>query len=105
MSPARSGRAAGLAAAALALASLACATLLGPRPAAEWDSDPNTVVLSVTTCCDGEPAWMSENYIPEVQIWGDGRLLWVEHNSAGGRRLLTGTLTPEALRAFLRQYV
>jgi hypothetical protein len=90
---------------ALALAALGCVTLMGVRPPVTWDSDPAAVVLSVTTCCANEPAWMTENYIPEVQLWGDGRLLWVEHNSAGGRRLLTGTLTPDQVRALLRRYV
>lgn len=94
-----------LAGAALLLAGVACVTLLGPRPAVEWDPDPNALVLDATFCCGLAPAWVAENYIPEVQIWGDGRIVWVEKNAAGGQRVLTGALTPDQLTALLQQYV
>jgi hypothetical protein len=94
-----------LAGAGLALAALACNTLAPPRPAVAWDTDPEAVVLSATFCCGLAPSWVAENYIPDVQIWGDGRIVWVEKNAAGGQRVLTGTLTPDQLTALLQQYV
>jgi len=105
MSPARSRPAGAVVLAALLAAGLACQTVLGPRPPVAWDPDPQALVLSATFCCGLAPSWVTENYIPEVQIWGDGRIVWVERNQAGGQRVLTGVLTPDQLAALLQQYV
>ncbi len=92
-------------AAGLLGAGLACATVLGPRPAVAWNPDPGTLVLSASGCCGPVPAYVAENYIPAVRVWGDGRLVWVERNSNGGRRVLTATLTPDQLTALLQPAV
>lgn len=33
------------------------------------------------------------SYIPTVQVWGDGRIIWVEYNSEGDRMVWEGSLT------------
>jgi len=94
-----------LVAAALLLAGLACNTLLGPRPAVAWDPDPAAVVLRATFCCGLVPMSVAQNYVPEVQIWGDGRIVWVNQSNGGAREVLTGTLTPDQMKALLQAYV
>jgi hypothetical protein len=37
------------------------------------------------------------NYIPDVQVRGDGRIVWVERRPGGGRRVLQRRLTEEEL--------
>ncbi len=94
-----------LAAAALFVAGLACNTLAPPRPAVAWDPDPNALIVSGTFCCGLVPYHIVENYVPAVQIWGDGRIVWVDQNNAGSRRVLTATLTPAQLTALVQQFV
>jgi len=95
----------GVVAAVLLLVSLACNTLVPPRPAVEWDHSPEAVVLRATFCCGLVPQFYAENYIPEVQIWGDGRLIWVEELDGGARRVLVGALTETELAALLQRFV
>ncbi len=95
----------GLAAAALFVAGLACNTLAAPRPAVAWDADPEALIVNATFCCGLVPMYVAQNYIPDVQIWGDGRMVWVDQNNAGSRRVLTATLKPDQLTALLQQFV
>jgi len=87
------------------LTSLACNTLLPPRPAVEWDHSPEAVVLRGTFCCGLVPQYYAENYIPEVLIWGDGRIVWVDDQASGTRRVSEGTFTEAELAALLQRFV
>lgn len=89
----------------LLLASLACNTLLPPRPKVEWDTDPNALIVSATISGGMVPQSVAINYIPDAQVWGDGRIVWVEYLGDGQRRVLEATLTPDQLRAFLQRAV
>ena len=91
--------------AALLLTQLACATLLAPRPKAEWDTRPEALIVRSSSCCGLVPNTFVENYIPEAQLWGDGRLVWVQHLSSGERRVLTAGLTPAEIEALLQDIV
>jgi hypothetical protein len=84
---------------------LACNTLAPPRPAVEWDPSPTAVVLSATYCCGLVPLYYGENYIPDAQIYGDGRIVWVEDLEGGARRVNTGTLSAAELEALLQSVV
>lgn len=89
----------------LALTALACNTFFPPRPAVEWDPDPQTVVIELYTAGGLVPQYFLDNYIPAARVWGDGRIIWVEDQAGGGRRVLAGQLTPDAMRALLQQIV
>jgi hypothetical protein len=89
----------------LVAAALACNTLAPPRPTVAWDPAPEAVVLRATECCGLVPPYYAENYIPEVHIWGDGRIVWVENQGRGARRLLEGALTEAQLEALLQRIV
>lgn len=42
-------------------------------------------------------------YIPEAQVWGDGRIIWVEGDAP--RRVLTGRLTSDQMTSLLQHIV
>jgi len=44
-------------------------------------------------CCDPDSAELARNYIPEFQIWGDGRYIWVVHEEDGSRSVLESRLS------------
>ncbi len=89
----------------LVAAGLAYGRLRQPRPTVAWDSDPQAVVLRATFCCGfvSDVQWL--NTLHAAQIWGDGRIVWVEWLEAGGRRVLTGQLTTEQMTGLLQRYV
>jgi hypothetical protein len=92
--------------AALLLAQLACNTLLPPRPALAWDTSPTALVLRASNCCGLVPNTFLDNYIPEAQLWGDGRLVWVQQDGLGGeRRVLTASLTTAEMQALLETFL
>jgi len=86
---------------ALAVAGVACAL----RPLAEWDPDPNALIIQAKFCCGFVPPWVGMSYIPDAQVWGDGRILWVETNADGRRRVLEGRLTFDQMTALMRRIV
>jgi hypothetical protein len=70
-----------------------------------WDPSPTALVIryySPHTTAGLAGAYDRRYYIPEVQVWGDGRILWVSQEGAR-RRVLEGRLTPEQMRALLRR--
>ena len=79
----------GIALITLALALLAC-NALAPKPKTEWDQSPDAVIIEATITGGLVPMNFMENYIPEAQVWGDGRIVWVEETS-NGRRVLAAT--------------
>ena len=89
----------------LLLASLACNTLLPPRPAVTWDTAPAALIVQASNCCGLVPNTFVDNYIPDAQLWGDGRLVWVETGSGGDRRVLTAQLTTAEVEAVLQSFV
>jgi hypothetical protein len=89
----------------LVLAALACNTLLPPRPTVDWDRSAASVVLSATYCCGLVPQYYAENYLPDVLIFGDGRIVWVEDLEGGARRVNEGVLSEAELAALLQSVV
>ena len=84
--------------AALALAALACNTLVPPRPAVEWNSAADSLVVEASSAGGMLPDF---NYVPAARLWGDGRLVWSNYNSSGGRSVQTRTLTADEMRALI----
>src|SRR6185295_2367504 len=59
-----------------------------------------------TFCCGLVPITLVQNYIPDVQIWGDGRMVWTQSSSTGNqRRVLEAHLTPEQMTGVLQRAV
>ncbi|MFQ5613508.1 MAG: hypothetical protein ACE5H9_15395 [Anaerolineae bacterium] len=71
----------------------------------QWNPDPSALVVSATFCCGFAPELVPLNYIPDALIWGDGRILWVERNDLGQRRVLQGQLTLEQMAGLLQRAV
>lgn len=92
-----------LTALALTATSLACTTLM-PAPVPDLVWDPAADALVVDYECGGgmAPANVYANAIAPLRIWGDGRMLWVGADAAGGRRVLTAQLSPAELRGVLQ---
>lgn len=70
-----------------------------------WNTDPAAVVVSATFCCGFTTPLAPLNYIPDVQVWGDGRIVWVERDDGGRRRVLEGRLAEADLAAALQRVV
>jgi hypothetical protein len=76
------------------------------QPEVIWNHDPETLVISGTYCCGFTTPLVPLNYIPDFQIWGDGRYIWVEYNDDNTtRRVLEGQLSEEQLTALLQKVV
>lgn len=45
------------------------------------------------------------NYIPSVQVWGNGQVQWVEYDDVGNRRVLRGQLTQVQLRTIIERLI
>lgn len=86
----------------LLLGTLACNTLLPPRPAVEWDSAPDRLIVQAYT---GGGMLYEPNAMPDARLWGDGRLVWVTYTGSGARQVFTATLTPDEMRALLASFV
>ena len=65
--------------------------LTSPQPS--WDHSPETRIIYTA------PGAMhiDFNYIPDVQIWGNGTIIWVERIPNQGRRVLQGQLSEAQL--------
>jgi hypothetical protein len=70
-----------------------------------WDPSPTVLVIryySPHTTAGLAGAFDRRYYIPEVQVWGDGRIMWTLHEGAG-RRVLEGQLTTGRMEALLQR--
>lgn len=72
------------------------------RPAARWNPDPNAVIVRVVVLQSLLPDEEVASYIPEMQLWGDGRLIWVEQPTYDSRRIWTGQLMPAEMTALIK---
>jgi hypothetical protein len=84
---------------------LACTSLFPPRPAVAWDTSPAALVIRASNCCGLVPQTFVDNYVPDAQLWGDGRLVWVESGAGGARQILTATLSTAEMEALLQSFV
>ena len=80
---------------------------MGRSTGVAWDEDPATTIIklySPHTTAGLSGAYDPRYYVPEVQIWGDGRIIWVEREDQS-RRVLEGRLTEAETKALLTRIV
>ena len=70
------------------------------RPKAEWNTSPDNVVISSNVF--GE---IDYGYIPDFRVWGDGRIVWVEHDQDFTRKVYEGYLSQNQLKEIIKQFV
>ena len=86
---------------------LAMLTACSAQPPIAWDPDTSTKVAmlySPTTTAGLAGAYDRRYYVPEVQLWSDGRIVWVAE-SGMDRQIREGHLSAEAMEALLRRIV
>jgi hypothetical protein len=86
----------------LLLPSLACNTLLPPRPAVEWNHSATAVIAELQI---GGGMLYEPNPMPVSRLWGDGRLVWVNGDASGQRRVRVANLTPDQVQKLLQAFV
>lgn len=92
---------------ALSLWVAACGAGSGVRSDVAWDTDLSALIVrfySPYTTAGLAGAFDDRYYVPEVQIWGDGRINWVTEEGSG-RRIWEGHLSTEEMEALLRRIV
>jgi hypothetical protein len=92
---------------ALFLLVTACRAGSAVRGDVAWDTDPSALIVrfhSPYTTAGLAGAFDDRYYVPEVQIWGDGRIIWVTEEGSG-RRIWEGHLSTEEMEALLRRIV
>ncbi len=89
----------------LLLATLACSTLFAPRPEVTWDNAPDKIIVKATYCCGYAPELTYINYIPDAQLWGDGRYVWTTYDDQYRRSVHEAHLTPDEMETLLRHFV
>ncbi len=67
-------------------------------PSAEWDNSPEKRIISVFPLMEGD-----YSYIRPVQVWGDGRIVWVSGSPGSPRKVMVGYLPPEEIKRILSQ--
>lgn len=72
-----------------------------PIPDLSWDPAGPLPLISGTFCCGFTSAEYVRNYVPEFQVWGDGRYIWVSHAEDGSRTVMESRLGAEELSAVL----
>lgn len=70
-----------------------------------WDTSPTARIIryySPYTTAGLAGAYNRAYYIPEAQVWGDGRIIWVSYKGSE-RRVLAGQLTTDQMEALLQR--
>jgi hypothetical protein len=71
-----------------------------PRPQPLWNDSSTVLVLELAS-----HALEGGTYMPSVQIWGDGRIVWWHAEANGTGRFLEGKLSRDALRHALDRVI
>jgi hypothetical protein len=87
--------------AVLLLSQLACNTLFPPKPKIEWDTAPEARIIHASVDGGLVPQNYALNALPDAQVWGDGRIVWVEYDTNGARHVLEASLTPDQMETYL----
>lgn len=77
-----------------------------PTPSAyiSWNTNPNGRIALATSCCDGPLVEeLVRPYIPEAQVWGDGRFLWSEQHDDGTRQVFAAQLSVGEMTGLLQK--
>ncbi|MBI1730194.1 hypothetical protein HY229_05300 [Candidatus Acetothermia bacterium] len=71
----------------------------------EWNLNQIDPIIQATFCCGFVTQIVPLNYIPDAQIWGDGRYIWVENRESGQRIVHQSQLTQAQLQETLQSFV
>jgi hypothetical protein len=71
----------------------------------EWNQNQVDPLIKATFCCGFVMQIVPLNYIPDAQIWGDGRYIWVEIKESGQRIVHQSQLTETQIRNALQGFV
>lgn len=71
-----------------------------PRPQAQWNATPDTLVLEVAS-----HPFEGGTYQPGVQLWGDGRIIWYTKDAGENWHYVEGHLSSEAMRDILERVI
>jgi hypothetical protein len=75
-----------------------------PSPLLTWETNPDNHFVLATFCCDGPLIEeLVRPYIPEAQVWGDGRFLWTEQDGHGLRQVFVKQLSANEMRELLQE--
>ena len=74
--------------------------LIPLKPKAEWDSSSETRIITI-----GYRGEVDYNYIHNVQVWGDGHIVWVEHDLNGNRQVLEGNLSEGEMADLISRFI
>jgi hypothetical protein len=79
----------------------ACFLLFVGIPVPMWDSSPEALIITT------EPGdtYIDYGYIPDLQVWGNGDVVWVEYSESGQRSVFSGSLSGDQLRAVLVELI
>lgn len=66
----------------------------------QWDISPNALVIRLTGGLSIAGSYNPNYYIPDMQLWGDGRIIWVKTDGTA-RRVFEGRLTPDQMKSLL----
>jgi hypothetical protein len=67
-----------------------------------WNHDPAAIVIQATSAWPQSPPAIALNALPDALVWGDGRIVWVETNAHGARRVSVGRLETRQIAQLLR---
>jgi hypothetical protein len=68
-----------------------------------WELTRGVRLLLATNCCDSPTTEeLVRAYIPEVQLWGDGRFLWTEQDEEGVRQVFVARLATDEVQALMQ---
>jgi hypothetical protein len=74
-----------------------------PLPRFTWDTARDVRVVLATYCCDSPiTEELVRFYIPEAQLWGDGRFLWITRDAEGARHVSVTRLTTDEMQALVQ---
>ncbi len=69
-----------------------------------WEADPNALILRDWSPDRSPAPYAISNIIPPLQIWGDGRAIWLSGGTVNyQRQLMEGYLSPSQLREMLQR--
>lgn len=69
-----------------------------------WQADPNSLILRYWSPDRSPAPYTVTSIIPPLQIWGDGRVIWLSGGTVNYQRQLTeGYLSPDQLREMLQR--
>jgi hypothetical protein len=69
-------------------------------PTATWDTSPDKKIIEM-----GFAGEVDYNHISDVQIWGDGYIVWVKYDVSGKRQVREGYLSKEEMTRLINQLI